>query len=102
MKTLGELIESCGPNLTPHIATLVPCLLKASGELEMPKLSYMSTQLAGHSEAQEMLDSVRAEAAKQHQSTETLTKVRSSTCIQSSIGRILFKLFKLHCSASDS
>lgn len=82
MKTLSELIESSGSNLTPHIATLVPCLLKASGELETPRLSYLSTQLGGHSEAQEMLDSVRAEQAKQHQSTETLTKVKMINCIQ--------------------
>lgn len=76
MKTLAELIDTSGPILTPHISTLVPCLLKATGELEKPKLSYLSTQLGAHSDAQEAVDSFRAEAAKQNQSTETLTKVR--------------------------
>lgn len=75
MKTLAELIDSSGPILTPHIATLVPCLLKAAGELETPKLSYLSARLSAHTEAQEMFDSARAEAAKQNQSTETLAKV---------------------------
>lgn len=74
MKTLSELIDSSGSLLTPHLPVLVPCLLKATGELELPKLSYMSNQLGGNSEAQEMIDSARAEVAKQHHSTETLTK----------------------------
>lgn len=74
MKTLSELIESSGSLLTPHLPVLVPCLLKATGELEMPKLSYMSNQLGGNADAQELIDSARAEVAKQHHSTETLTK----------------------------
>lgn len=74
MKTLSEFIDSSGSLLTPHLQVLVPCLLKATGELELPKLSYMSNQLGGNSEAQEMIDSARAEVAKQHHSTETLSK----------------------------
>ncbi|XP_055313108.1 proteasome-associated protein ECM29 homolog isoform X2 [Sitodiplosis mosellana] len=74
MKTLSELIDSSGSLLTPHLQILVPCLLKATGELEVPKLSYMSNQLGGNADAQEMVDSARAEVAKQHHSTETLTK----------------------------
>lgn len=74
MKTLSEIIEASGSLLTPHLPSLVPCLLKATGELEVPKLSYMSTRLGGHAEAQEVVDSIRAEAAKQHHSTETLAK----------------------------
>lgn len=74
MKTLSELIDSSGSLLTPHLPILVPCLLKATGELEIPKLSYMSNQLGGNADAQEIIDSARAEVAKQHHSTETLTK----------------------------
>lgn len=75
MKTLSEMIDSSGPMLTPHLPKLVPCLLKATGELEIPKLSYLSTRLGAQADAQEAVDSVRAEAAKQHHSMETLTKV---------------------------
>lgn len=74
MKTLSELIDTSGSLLTPHLPVLVPCLLKATGELELPKLSYMSNQLGANSEAQDHIDSARAEFAKQHHSTETLTK----------------------------
>lgn len=74
MKTLSEIIDSSGSILAPHLPVLVPCLLKATGELEVPKLSYMSAQLGGNADVQEMFDSVRAEVAKQHHSTETLAK----------------------------
>lgn len=74
MRTLSELIDSAGAQLQPHLASLVPCLLRATGELEIPKLSYLSTRLAAQTEAQEAVDSIRAEAAKQHHSMETLTK----------------------------
>lgn len=76
MKTLSELIESSGSILKDHLHTLVPCLLKATGELEVPKLSYLSTRLGANVEAQEAVDSLRAEAAKQHHSMETLVKVK--------------------------
>lgn len=74
MKTLSELIDSSGAHLAPHLPHLIPCLLKATGELEIPKLSYLSNQLGGNSDQQEEIDLVRAEIAKQHQATETLTK----------------------------
>lgn len=74
MKTLSELIDSSGNLLKSHLSLLVPCLLKATGELELPKLSYLSNQLGGNSDLQENIDSARAEFAKQHHSTETLTK----------------------------
>lgn len=74
MKTLSELIDSSGSLLKSHLARLVPCLLKATGELELPKLSNISNQLAANSDLQESIDSARAEFAKQHHSTETLAK----------------------------
>lgn len=74
MKTLSEMIDSSGVHLAPHLPVLIPCLLKATGELEIPKLSYISNQLGANADQQEEIDSVRAEFAKQHQATETLTK----------------------------
>lgn len=74
MKTLSELIDGSGARLATHLPHLIPCLLKATGELEIPKLSYLSNQMGGNSDLQEEIDSVRAEMAKQHQATETLTK----------------------------
>lgn len=74
MKTLSELIDSSGELLKSHSKLLIPCLLKATGELELPKLSHLSNQLGANIDLQETIDSARAEFAKQHHSTETLTK----------------------------
>lgn len=74
MKTLSELVDKSGNLLAAHLPVLVPCLLKATGELEQSKLSYMSTRYGDNSDMQEAIDSARAEVAKQHHSTETLTK----------------------------
>lgn len=92
MKTLSEIIDSSGSILTPHLSLLIPCLLKASGELEVPKLSYMSTQLSANADAQEMIDSVRAEVVKQHHTTETLSKV-SFNFLSNFFLKHLFKSF---------
>lgn len=98
MKTLSELIESSGNILKDHLHTLVPCLLKATGELEMPKLSYLSTRLGANVEAQEAVDSLRAEAAKQHHSMETLVKVNALRFVP----LVRFHKFLLHFSAFDT
>lgn len=75
MKTLSELIDSSGEDMTQNLPLLIPCLLKAAGELETPKLSYMSNQLSGgNSQHQEEIDSLRAEFTKQHQATEIMSK----------------------------
>lgn len=74
MKALMELIDSSGSMLQAHLPTLIPCLLKATGELEIPKLSYLSTKLGAESEAQETIDNVRAEVAKQHSSMSAVDK----------------------------
>lgn len=74
MKTLSELIEKAGNLLATHLPILVPCLLKATGELELSKLSYLSNRFGENSDVQEAIDTQRAEIAKQHHSTETLTK----------------------------
>lgn len=74
IKTLSDLIDSAGSLILPHLSRLVPCLLQATGELDSAKLSYLSTMMAGQSGTQEVVDSMRAEAAKQHYTMETLTK----------------------------
>ncbi|XP_030379976.1 proteasome-associated protein ECM29 homolog [Scaptodrosophila lebanonensis] len=77
LKTISDMIESSRVNIAPHLVTLIPCLLKATGELESLKLSYVSTRLGADNEAQEAVDSLRAEAAKSHHTMETINK-----CVQ--------------------
>ncbi|XP_055855013.1 proteasome-associated protein ECM29 homolog [Episyrphus balteatus] len=74
IQTISEMIESSGSLITPHLPSLIPCLLKATGELESSKLSYLSTRLGAEAEAQEAVDSIRAEAAKSHHTMETTAK----------------------------
>ncbi|KAL7736336.1 hypothetical protein ACLKA6_014807 [Drosophila palustris] len=74
IKTISEMIDSSGALIAPHLATLIPCLLRATGELENTKLSYVSTRLGADNEAQEAVDSLRAEAAKSHHTMETINK----------------------------
>lgn len=75
IKTISEMIESSGNLITSYLSSLIPCLLRATGELETPKLSYLSTRLGAEAEAQEAVDSIRAEAAKSHHTMETTAKV---------------------------
>lgn len=70
------MIDSSGALIAPHLPSLIPCLLKATGELESTKLSYLSTRLGADNDAQEKVDSLRAEAAKTHHTTETTAKVK--------------------------
>ncbi|XP_050090264.1 proteasome-associated protein ECM29 homolog [Anopheles aquasalis] len=76
IRTLSELIDSAGALIMPHLTSLVPCLLQATGELDSTKLTYLSTMVSGQASSgtQEAIDSLRAEAAKQHYTMETLTK----------------------------
>ncbi|XP_055629040.1 proteasome-associated protein ECM29 homolog [Toxorhynchites rutilus septentrionalis] len=74
IKTISDLIDSAGSLILPHLVSLVPCLIQATGELDSAKLSYLSTMMAGQSGTQEVVDSLRAEAAKQHYTMETLSK----------------------------
>uniref|UniRef100_A0A182W1W8 TOG domain-containing protein n=1 Tax=Anopheles minimus TaxID=112268 RepID=A0A182W1W8_9DIPT len=76
IRTLSELIDSAGALILPHLTSLVPCLLQATGELDSVKLSYLSTMVSGQAggSTQETIDSLRAEAVKQHYTMETLTK----------------------------
>ncbi|KAH8285548.1 hypothetical protein KR054_010857, partial [Drosophila jambulina] len=74
IKTISDMIDSSGALIAPHLVTLIPCLLRATGELENSKLSYVSTRLGADNEAQEAVDTLRAEAAKSHHTMETIGK----------------------------
>lgn len=74
LKTVSEMIESSGELIQPHLSSLIPCLLKATGELDSAKLSMLSTMVSGQTGSQEVVDSMRAEAAKSHYTMETLVK----------------------------
>lgn len=74
IRTISDMIDSSGSLIAPHLVTLIPCLLRATGELENTKLSYVSTRLGADNEAQEAVDSLRAEAAKSHHTMETINK----------------------------
>lgn len=74
IKTLSEMIDSAGSLIVPHLPELIPCLLKATGELDSTKLSHLSSMVSGQSGTQEAVDSVRAEFAKSHYTMETLIK----------------------------
>lgn len=69
------MIETSGALITPHLPSLIPCLLKATGELESSKLSYLSTRMGADNDAQEAVDSLRAEAAKSHHTMDATAKV---------------------------
>lgn len=50
-------------------------MVGAAGDLESAKLSYLSTALATDSGTRELLDDMRANAAKHHYTTDTVVKV---------------------------
>uniref|UniRef100_A0A336L3V3 CSON003432 protein n=1 Tax=Culicoides sonorensis TaxID=179676 RepID=A0A336L3V3_CULSO len=74
IKTISELIESSGSLIQPHLAILIPCLLRANGEIDSVKLSHLSNMFASDSRTQEAVDSIRADMAKQHHTMDALTK----------------------------
>lgn len=74
LETISELIKSAGKQLKEFLPVIIPALLQATGEMESTKLSYLSTMLGGQNQAQELVDNVRANYAKQHFTTETVTK----------------------------
>ncbi|KAG5667004.1 hypothetical protein PVAND_015007 [Polypedilum vanderplanki] len=74
LMTISEIIDSSGDLIQPHLVILIPSLLKATGETEQQKLSMLSTMMSGQSESQEIVDSMRAEVAKNHYTIKTITK----------------------------
>ncbi|KAK4875583.1 hypothetical protein RN001_012005 [Aquatica leii] len=87
LQTLSEIVVAAGDQLKPFLAQLIPALLQATGELESSKLSHWSTMLSGQNEAQEIVDSARANIAKSHFTMETVSK-----CLQYADASILEEL----------
>ncbi|XP_029040341.2 proteasome adapter and scaffold protein ECM29 isoform X1 [Osmia bicornis bicornis] len=77
LQTVSQLIPKAGNLLKPSLITLIPALLNAIGESENPNLSYLSNVCGGTAEARDVIDNIRASAAKGHYATDTITK-----CIQ--------------------
>ncbi|CAK1553468.1 unnamed protein product [Leptosia nina] len=73
LQTVSKLVTAAGSSLTPFLGRLVPALLSAAGDLESAKLSYLSTALAD-SGSRELLDDMRANATRQHYTTDTVVK----------------------------
>lgn len=75
--TLVEIINIRGIFIEDQLKIMIPALLIATGELEGSQLSYLSTRLSADTEAQEVVDTLRAESAKNLKTSEALQK-----CIQ--------------------
>ncbi|CAK9831680.1 Proteasome adapter and scaffold protein ECM29 [Anthophora retusa] len=87
LQTISQLVSRAGVLLKPSLVTLIPALLTTIGESENPNLSYLSNVCAATSETRDAIDNIRASAAKEHYSTETMTK-----CIQYIDAEILKEL----------
>lgn len=75
LQAVSQLVNSAKATLKPNLPTLIPALLEAAGELESVGLSYLSAQYGAQSQTQDMIDSVRANVAKSHYTTQTVAKV---------------------------
>ncbi|XP_052750867.1 proteasome-associated protein ECM29 homolog [Galleria mellonella] len=73
LQTVSKLVTAAGDSLKPFLSKLIPALVGAAGELESAKLSYLSTALAD-SGSRELLDDMRATAARHHYTTDTVVK----------------------------
>ncbi|XP_052738355.1 proteasome-associated protein ECM29 homolog [Bicyclus anynana] len=73
LQTVSKLVTAAGNSLVPFLPRLVPALVGAAGELESAKLSYLSTALADTG-TRELLDDMRANAARHHYTTDTVVK----------------------------
>ncbi|PSN33838.1 Proteasome-associated protein ECM29 [Blattella germanica] len=74
LQCLSQLVGSAGSLLKPHLPVLIPALLEATGELETRGLSELSVQFGAERQTQEVIDTIRASAAKSHYTTETVAK----------------------------
>lgn len=74
LQTVSKLVTAAGETLKPFLARLIPALAGAAGELESARLSYLATALAD-STSRDVLDDMRASAAKHHYTTDTVVKV---------------------------
>ncbi|CAH0749868.1 unnamed protein product [Diatraea saccharalis] len=74
LQTVSKLVTAAGETLKPFLSRLVPALASAAGELESARLSYLSTALAADATTRDMLDDMRATAARHHYTTDTVVK----------------------------
>lgn len=72
---MSKLVSAAGESLKPFLPDLIPALVTAAGDLESSKLSYLSTALGNDNDTREMLDDMRANAARRHYTTDTVVKV---------------------------
>lgn len=77
LQTVSQLVSTAGILLKPSLVNLIPSLLETIGESENPKLSYLSNVCGAATETQEAIDNLRANVAKGHYASDTITK-----CIQ--------------------
>lgn len=77
LQTVSQLVSTAGVLLKPSLVNLIPSLLETIGESENPKLSYLSNVCGATTETQEAIDNIRANVAKGHYASDTITK-----CIQ--------------------
>ncbi|CAB3243794.1 unnamed protein product [Arctia plantaginis] len=73
LQTVSALVTAAGESLKPFLSRLIPALAGAAGDLENVKLSYLSTVLADSS-SRDLLDDMRANAARHHYTTDTVVK----------------------------
>ncbi|XP_063621128.1 proteasome-associated protein ECM29 homolog [Cydia splendana] len=74
LQTVSKLVSAAGDSLAPFLPKLIPALVGAAGELESAKLSYLSTAMGTDSGTRDLIDDMRANAAKQHYTTDTVVK----------------------------
>lgn len=77
LQTVSQLVSTAGVLLKPSLVNLIPSLLETIGESENPKLSYLSNVCGATTETQEAIDNLRANVAKGHYASDTITKVLS-------------------------
>lgn len=75
LQTVSQLVSTAGILLKPSLVNLIPSLLETIGESENPKLSYLSNVCGAATETQEAIDNLRANVAKGHYASDTITKV---------------------------
>lgn len=75
LQTVSQLVSAASVLLKPSLVNLIPSLLETIGESENPKLSYLSNVCGASAETQEAIDNVRANVAKGHYASDTITKV---------------------------
>ncbi|XP_032510836.2 proteasome adapter and scaffold protein ECM29 [Danaus plexippus] len=73
LQTVSMLVSSAGSSLAPLLPRLVPALAAAAGDLEPARLGYLSTAITDGA-TRDAIDDLRASAARQHYTTDTVVK----------------------------